>query len=451
MQHSSQQPTSEEPTKVLVTNGKDEMNLAEFPLGKLGKRDRRKVITYERMVRPKHGEPYLQKWEVHGAIELGLPDEAGDRVIVALMKLTAEQGFKSQKVTFSPYQILKMLGWKAEGKKTYDSLASILKQLVAITVFSDEAFYDNEKKKRVTYSKAFHIFEDMEWIQENDANEDVKISSGGSNKSYIVWSATIWKSLESGYIKNLNLDYYYSLANAIARRLYRFLDKWLYKQNEWEFDVFDVTDRLGMVRYRYPSEAKKSLKPACEELKNRGFLADYEFHKQGKYTRIHFVKVARPTLWDTLEDSADDQQTEQDKGEPTPQTAPILAEWEEVYKHYETSAELKTTWSNTLKELELSASQAVYQTHLVNTALLQIQDDVALIGTPNIVGADWLQNRMGRKIAQALSIHLETKISSVEFVSGRDKMESKVDEWTGCGRKELFINFQSHDSWFVPF
>lgn len=430
MQQSSQRPTSEKLTKVSLTNGKDEMNLAEFPLVKLGKRDKRKFITYERMVRPKHGEQYVQKWEVQGGSIDGLPDETGDRVIIALMKLTAEQGFTSKKVTFSPYKVLKLMRL-VDSTGNYQALKRVLKQLAAITVFSERAFYDKKTKKRVTYNDAFHVIDKVRWIRKK-TDKDIDVEDEETSKAYVIWSDTIWKSLESGYIKNLDLEYYYSLENAIARRLYRFLDKWLYKKNEWEFDVFDVTDRLGMVRYRYPSEAKKALIPACEELKNRGFLADYEFHKKGKYTRIHFMKVARPTLWDTL---AEDDAVDEDDKETTPpteasedsQAAPAIDEWEAIYERYETSEELKNAWGDVLKELEISASQTVYKMHLVNTALLQTQDGVATLGTTNNFAADWLQNRMQKKISQALNRHLDTTITKVEFISIRDQAGAEFD------------------------
>lgn len=41
----------------------------------------------------------------------------------------------------------------------------------------------------------------------------------------------------------------------------------------------------------YPSRLKNKMKPAYEELVERGFLEDFEFVKVGKYHRVKFYKA----------------------------------------------------------------------------------------------------------------------------------------------------------------
>lgn len=78
--HQSQQPALQ-PAQV----GKDEMNLAEFPLTKLGTRDKRDVLVYEGWHLDEGRGPCRQVWTVRGAAGLGLPNELGDRVVLALI------------------------------------------------------------------------------------------------------------------------------------------------------------------------------------------------------------------------------------------------------------------------------------------------------------------------------------------------------------------------------
>lgn len=144
--------------EVRTYQSKDEMNLAEFPVVKLGRRDKRNIIVYETWFVDENGDRQRRKWEVQGAAGAGLPDEFGDRVLMGLMSLTAQQKFDSPKVAFTEYQLLKVLGL-TDGQLNYKALEKVLKQLVGITIYSEKAFWDNAKKRRVTSQEAFHVIE----------------------------------------------------------------------------------------------------------------------------------------------------------------------------------------------------------------------------------------------------------------------------------------------------
>lgn len=62
--------------------GKDEMNLCEFPIAKLGRRDTRDVIEFVGEV-VKDGRTITQEWIVSGTARIGLPTEFAERVLVA--------------------------------------------------------------------------------------------------------------------------------------------------------------------------------------------------------------------------------------------------------------------------------------------------------------------------------------------------------------------------------
>lgn len=245
-----------------IAHGKDEMNLAEFPIAKIGRNDKRLIIEYEGQTVDKTGTVRHQKWVVSGSAQFGLPTEFAERILVGLMTLTAQNKFEERKVPFTIYKLLKMLGL-THNKRNYQAVVKALRQLVAVTISSEGAFYDKEKNQRVTTIKDFHLIEDF-WLRKYERDEEV-LESEESN-GYIVWGERLFKSFEVGYIRNLDVGFYYSLDNTVARRLFRFLDKRMHYQDTYQIDIFDLVGRLGLMTSPYPSRLKNKMIPAIEEL-----------------------------------------------------------------------------------------------------------------------------------------------------------------------------------------
>src|SRR6185437_4623505 len=85
--------------------GRDEMNLAEFPITLLTDRvhQGKKTLCYE----DRHG-----KLTVTGSDAYGLPTAADADVIVALIQLTKlRTNFTDPMVNFTRYELLKLLNW----------------------------------------------------------------------------------------------------------------------------------------------------------------------------------------------------------------------------------------------------------------------------------------------------------------------------------------------------
>jgi hypothetical protein len=252
---------------------RDEMNLAEFPITRLGSRDERDVITYNK------GDV---RWEVKGS--WGLPDEFGDRVLVALLKLATDQNFEDRKISFQAGALIKQLNL-TDGGKNYQAIRTAFKQLGGISVLSRQAFWDNRKQKRVSSEKVFHLFDEM-WLSNVDSVSDE------DTEGYVIWSQIFWDSIKSGYVKKLNYSLYLRINGAVARRLYRLLDKWFYKSEYIEVDVFDLASRIGMQKYKYPSKVLEKLLPALEELEKHNFIESHQVVRKGHFTRIKINKQA---------------------------------------------------------------------------------------------------------------------------------------------------------------
>lgn len=297
-------------------SGRDEMNLAEFPFALLrrqtGDED---SYTYEGWVTERGGQRRRQRWTVRGAGGLGLPTEYDERVIVALMAISAEQGFQARKTPFSIYRALQVMGLP-RSQRAYESVQRALERLVGVTIYAEGAFWDQGEQGWVEMKSGFHIIEKY-WLAYLERDQRVRDSEG--IPGYFIWSEDIWKSIQDGYIKYLDLDFYFSLDIPLARRLYRFLDKRMHYQTTYEIDIFDLASRLGMARYEYPSEVSRKLQPALDELIEAGFLQRAGAVKVGRYTRMRFERVGtneakrqeaappapRTTLPDAAEEAAD--------------------------------------------------------------------------------------------------------------------------------------------------
>lgn len=287
----------EEVTAQLPTFGKDEMNLAEFPVALLRRQgDKRTSFSYEGYVKGQDGRRHKQKWTVHGLSGVGLPNEYDERVLIALMAVSASEGFQSRKVPFSVYRLLRIMGL-TDSTRDYRNIERSLDRLVGVTIFAEGSFWDNAAKTFVKQKSAFHIIERY-WLSYKEEDEAIREAEGV--QAYFVWSDDLWQSIQDGYIKTLNLSFYYALETPLARRLYRFLDKRLHATPYLEVDIFELAGRLGMAAYKYPSQILEKLQPAVDELIRERFLAGAGAKKVQQYTRLWVQKYSSDATGVTL-------------------------------------------------------------------------------------------------------------------------------------------------------
>ena len=259
---------------------RDEMNLAEFPLAVLSTRvnPKLKTLEFSDNIRDKNGKAVTRNWVITGADKFGLPTSSDDEVLLGLLKLTVDEGFTTQKVYFTRYELLKILRWSTEGR-SYTRLQNAFDRLTGVRVKATNAFFDNQNKKHST--KNFGIIDAYEI---NDGREvDTK-------PSYFIWSEELLNSFQAGYVKKLDLDFFLDLKSAVSKRLYRFLDKLFWYKVEVSFDLFTLChEKLGISRnYKYASSLRQQLDPAVQELCERGFLSHCEYAGRGKGTEVTF-------------------------------------------------------------------------------------------------------------------------------------------------------------------
>lgn len=368
-------------------SGKDEMNLAEFPIARLGRRDTRKSITYEGQVVDKQGNIQRQKWIVSGVEPVGLPTEFAERVLVALIAIAAAEKFVTRRVEFSIYQLVQRMGL-AVSNRNYDAVKLALKQLAGVTIFSEGAFYDTKASKRITTERAFHLLDEI-WLKSWGEDEEEEC------QGYAIWSTRLFESFRAGYIKHLDTAFYYSLQNAVARRLYRFLDKRMRYQHRYEIDIFDLGGRIGLRHYKYPSKVLEKLQPGLDELQERGFLDTAKVVKVGKFTRLRFL---RPK-------NGPEKRTE---GQEQPELSSFVAEPPEPLFTASVAPEIPFEEKTDTEILWDMVQQDLAQ--LLHPAALAMLDGCHLVtveaGTAHLTvpdeQRDWVERQLGRKLLQAM-------------------------------------------------
>jgi plasmid replication initiation protein len=264
---------------------RDEMNLAEFPLTVLSSRNKSdvKTLEFKDSIKLKSGEMIEREWIITGADKFGLPTSTEDDVILGLICLTMEKGFTQRKIYFSRYELMRVLRWPPEGRN-YTRLTRSLDRLSGVRIRASNAFFDNSSKAFQT--KNFGI------IDAYELNDERSTRAGNQERrSYFIWSETMFDSFQSGFVKKLDLELYFSLKSSVSRRLYRYLDKHFYYRSTIEKPLMTLAfEKLGLSRtYRYVSTLRQQIAPALEELQEIGFLSRVEFLGRGSQTVVRFT------------------------------------------------------------------------------------------------------------------------------------------------------------------
>lgn len=335
----------------------------------LGRNDTRDTIEYYGTFSDGEKQQNMV-WTVSGAANVGLPSEFAERVLVALLYIGAQNDYAERRMEFTPYQILTTLGHSINGRN-YGAVELALNQLTGVLITSDKAWIEKKKdgtQRRVTTKRGFHIIDEyyLHYTEDDEEKE--------GDTSFIVWGSRIWKNLQAGYIRRLDIDFYYSIDQPLARRLYRFLDKVMhYKPNaSYAIDVFDLANKLGLAQYQYASQVKRLLTKAADELIAHGYLGEYDFFKVGKYTRIRFSRCTPPLQMQLFDDADKTNKESGELAEPDP-------------------------WLDMLADMSANVAK-----NLKDTRLVSLEDGTATIQAGK--GADWLNTQLAKSVARELKL-----------------------------------------------
>jgi Replication initiator protein A len=275
-------PDAQAPLLIPIILGKDEMNLAEYPLSILTHRipHDRKTYSFTQRITDHEGNLVKQSWSVLGSDKYGLPTPYDDDVLIALLYCYKEQKPQGKQIHFSLYKLCQIMQ-KALSKREYDRMRDSLNRLTSTTIVATNCFYDNLAKSWV--SEAFHLFDHYKLYQER------KGRASSSHLSFVEMSEFFYRSVAvANYIKDLDLGIYYNLTLPICKRLFRYLDKNRYKKRRYEEAVMRMAYKLPLT-YAYPSQVKQKLARAHEELLRRGYLTNvtYDLTREGEEKVIY--------------------------------------------------------------------------------------------------------------------------------------------------------------------
>ena len=266
---------------------KDELNLAEFPIAALTDRipDGQTTLVFEDRLDRRDGPPIVRRLTIMGTAKHGLPTSIDDEVLVGLIQLTKRwNNFTEARVCFSRYELIDLLGWPQTGQ-SYRRIEEALHRWVGIVLSYENAWWDNAEKSWV--DENFHVLDNVSLYgreRRRPARGEASPGRAGLRKrgkrgnappplSIFKWNEVIFRSFQSGNLKQLDLEFYLRLRLPTTKRVFRFLDKRFYRCERIEFDLRTFAcEHIGMSRSYKPTELKRRLRPALAELEQHGFL-----------------------------------------------------------------------------------------------------------------------------------------------------------------------------------
>jgi hypothetical protein len=301
-------PDSQIQAKPLALLGRDEMNLAEFPITLLTDRvpkDQKLAVYQDEIYDERSGMTLTRKLTISAGSH-GLTTAIDDEVILSLIQLTKQKNnFTNPKVEFTRHELVQLLGWSV-GRPSYDRILESLKRWTSVFLQYENAWRDNRTKTWTT--AGFHIIDKYEITDGRTGSDQLDLLP-----SYIVWGQDIFESFQAGYLKPLDYDLCMGLSNSTAKRMYRFLDKRFHHRPDLTFDLKELAhEHIGLGRnYEGPAHLKRNLQPAIEELVKIGFLeplSDHErYTKDGRNWKIRLSRAMPPALAAPVTVSQDNQ------------------------------------------------------------------------------------------------------------------------------------------------
>lgn len=273
-------------------NGRDEMNLADFPISVLQRHQGRTadgkrpdtVVFRSTRYDPRTRRTIPQQVTLTTSSRYGLPTPADEDVILALLHVGKEtHGLTDPKVFFTPHHLFRIMRW-APNSRSYHRFQAVLRRLKALTIVYENAWWD-ARGRHYEQELATGIIAEYATIRRQGRR-----SRDESSSSWIVWTPRFFESISSGNLKTIDLDRLFGLRLPTARRMYRFLDKRFHRSTEVEIDLRDFAcGHIGLGETDNIAILKQRLAPAISELEQNGLVAAADREER-------FRKV-RPGIW----------------------------------------------------------------------------------------------------------------------------------------------------------
>lgn len=233
---------------------KDDINYMEYPIWLIGRKNRNKVWTMEKI----NG-----KYEMVGLY--GLPNFFDKKVLYSLLfRLVKKSSADKYTLVTSRYEIAKDVypGVKDFGKNKYNRISEALQTWFGLSINFQGTFYeDNDYGTR-----SFHI------VSQLDTREK-------SGKLIIRFNASyIDQQNNTSFFRLIDFDQYRKLNKDSSARLYEILIKSFKGRNVWSIGLQNLAEKMtfekreGIQNY-YPSDILRHLKTAVNEINKKTDLS----------------------------------------------------------------------------------------------------------------------------------------------------------------------------------
>ncbi len=283
-------------SKETFQDGRDELNLADFPISVLQRQQpldedgaKRDTAVYEASRYDRDARQRRQQRVIlETSSRYGLPTPADENVVLALLHVAKHtHNFADPVVPFAPRQLFKIMGW-APNSRSYDRLRDVLRRLKALVIRYENSWWD-------IAGRGYEAEVATGILSEYELGRQVagRRKGAAAPSCWVCWSPRFQQSLASGNLKKLDLERLFSLRLPTAQRMYRFLDKRFYPPHQpptVEMDLIDFAcGHIGLTRVDNVAELKRRLAPAVQELEAIGFIEKTD--PAERYQKV------RPGVW----------------------------------------------------------------------------------------------------------------------------------------------------------
>ena len=230
--------------------------------------NQKRGILWNVSANPKYGYPGLFDRGVHKAIE---------QIISEILK---EKGKVENPIYLgSLYGLCRIMGISEDAGVNYRMIKKALGRIRATTIRSVGTFYSKEGKRWVDDN--FSLYDRIVFKGKELPNGEI------ADSNYLFLGSWYLQNLNSFYVKPIDYNYFKSLKNKIASRLYEILGVKFYgvrnkKQDFICYKYSTLCQLLPITRKKYISMAKQQLNPSNNELKDTGFISKYDWGENSR-------------------------------------------------------------------------------------------------------------------------------------------------------------------------
>jgi hypothetical protein len=263
---------SDENSPEVLSLGKDERNLAEFPIALLSQRAPKGCteLVFKDRWTDSDGRPFERELRISADPDRGLPTAFDDDVILGLLQLTAKDKFKSRKIQFSIYELNRAMGNKTSSGTRFARIKESLMKWTRVNLSYEKGWYIH--KSDSYKSEHFHIIDNFREPQ-ND-----------TGKFEIIWNFVPFASFVAGNLYTIDCTALAKLGNSVARRLYRLLGSNFRNCRSLTYDLIELGHNKLGIGAAEVGPLKRRMLAAIDELEKIEFIT--KLPKEKRFTKV---------------------------------------------------------------------------------------------------------------------------------------------------------------------